>query len=176
MKTNFSDSELTNSEIAKRYGIVNAYTLTQYRNCEMFLRPGLEHARKLLGNNRMITTSGFRNPAINCIANGSMTKTSLQLVADLNLSNYAGEHALKRLNAGRYGNSDSAHMLFLAWDGIVPEIGSPYEVCKILRDTDLEFDQLIYEFQSWVHISFDPRKRKEVLTIDNRGVYRGLRL
>jgi hypothetical protein len=44
---------------------------------------------------------------------------------------------------------------------------------KILNDNyhvNLKFDQLIYE-KTWVHISFDPRMRGNILTLKGKGKY-----
>lgn len=61
------------------------------------------------------------------------------------------------------GSKTSAHCQGWAVDFICPDFGLPITVCKRLALSDLKFDQLIYE-GSWVHISFDPRLRKQVLT------------
>lgn len=62
------------------------------------------------------------------------------------------------------GSSDhSAHVAGWAVDFTSPKFGTPYEICERLIDLRIPFDQLIYE-GSWVHISFDPRNRMEVLT------------
>lgn len=42
---------------------------------------------------------------------------------------------------------------------------TPYEIVEKIAESDIEFKQLLNEFQRWVHISFEPGKnRKEVLT------------
>jgi hypothetical protein len=63
------------------------------------------------------------------------------------------------------GSSDtSAHVKGYAVDFICPAFGSPLAICKALSKSKLEFDQIIEE-GTWVHISFDPRMRGEVLTM-----------
>lgn len=61
------------------------------------------------------------------------------------------------------GAKDSAHMKGYAADFICPRFGSPIAVARRLDSGGLPFDQLIYE-GTWVHISCDPRQRREVLT------------
>ena len=63
------------------------------------------------------------------------------------------------------GSSDNSHhRLGLAADFVCPGFGPPKEVCKAIRDSDIEYNQLIYE-GTWVHISFaDPVGRKSILT------------
>jgi hypothetical protein len=68
------------------------------------------------------------------------------------------------LNAAVRGVAASAHCTGYAADFICPAFGTPLEIVKrIAADTYLCFDQLIQE-GTWVHISFDPRERLEVLT------------
>lgn len=61
------------------------------------------------------------------------------------------------------GSITSAHMSGRAVDFICPSFGTPFEVAKAIAASDIVFDQLIYE-ETWVHISFDPKARREVLT------------
>jgi hypothetical protein len=68
-----------------------------------------------------------------------------------------------KLNAAIGGSVNSAHMEGYAADFICPTFGPPFEVCKAIRDSEIPFDQLIQE-GSWVHLSVDPRMRREVLT------------
>lgn len=67
------------------------------------------------------------------------------------------------LNRAVGGASGSAHMFGWAADFLCPTFGTPLEICKALVSSDLEFDQIIYE-GTWVHVSFDPKMRKDVLT------------
>lgn len=69
------------------------------------------------------------------------------------------------------GAIDSAHMTGRACDFICPAFGDPLAICKLLSAAALEFDQLIQE-GAWVHISFDPRMRRDVLTKNPAGGYR----
>ncbi len=68
------------------------------------------------------------------------------------------------LNNAVHGAANSAHMDGWAADFICPDFGSPLEIVRALvEDRDLVFDQCIQEGK-WVHISFDPRARRRVLT------------
>lgn len=62
------------------------------------------------------------------------------------------------------GSPTSAHALGYAVDFTCPAFGEPMAVCRAIRTSDIEFDQLILERNLWVHISFDPRMRQQVLT------------
>lgn len=61
------------------------------------------------------------------------------------------------------GSSNSAHMQGFAADFICPGFGTPRMVAEAIRDSTLEFDQMILE-GTWVHLSFDTRLRREILT------------
>ena len=66
----------------------------------------------------------------------------------------------------------SQHCLGCAADIKVPGL-TPDNIVKELLKTNLEYDQLIREFDSWVHISipnkFADKPRKQVLIIDKSG-------
>jgi hypothetical protein len=62
------------------------------------------------------------------------------------------------------GVPNSAHVTGYAADFLCPEYGTPLEIVQRLHnDIDLEFDQIIQE-GTWVHISFAPAMRRQVLT------------
>ena len=66
----------------------------------------------------------------------------------------------------------SQHCIGCAADIKVPGL-TPDNVVKEIIKTNLEYDQLIREFDSWVHISipnkFADKPRKQVLIIDKAG-------
>lgn len=100
--------------------------------------------RSLLGNKPIIVSSGYRSPALNKVVGGSDT---------------------------------SAHTLGWAVDFTCPGFGTPLQVAKAISkayDDGMRWDQLIHEFDSWVHISFDPRMRGHHLTINKSGTKSGL--
>lgn len=135
MSTNFSLESIVRSNTAARLGISNKPSETELRNIEVFLMPGLEAVRRLLGY-AMYISSGFRS---------------------------------KELNAHIPGSSDtSAHTLGFAADFTCPDFGNAWAVCNKLADEHmsmlLRYDQIIMEYNSWVHISFDLRRRRLVTT------------
>ncbi len=81
----------------------------------------------------------------------------------------------QRLNAAVGGSAKSQHMEGLAADFTCPGYGSPLAVVHAIQQSGIAFDQLLYEFDAWVHISFARRPRAQVLTIDARGTRPGLR-
>lgn len=67
------------------------------------------------------------------------------------------------LNKAVGGSKTSAHLTGLAVDFVCPSVGTPKEIVQVLARSGLQFDQLIQE-GTWVHVSFDPRMRGQVLT------------
>lgn len=46
---------------------------------------------------------------------------------------------------------------------------TPYDICKEILLSKIKFDQLIQERGRWVHISFAPSMRRQMLTLPKRG-------
>lgn len=74
------------------------------------------------------------------------------------------------LNRAIGGARTSAHLAGHAVDFNCYGFGSPKAVCRAVAMSDLSFDQLIEE-ETWIHISFDPRMRRQVLTKLRGGGY-----
>ncbi len=66
------------------------------------------------------------------------------------------------VNAAVDGVPDSDHALGHAADFHVDKLAD-LEAAKVIRDSKLRFDQLIYEKNRCVHLSFHPRMRRQVL-------------
>jgi len=71
------------------------------------------------------------------------------------------------------GSDSSAHCLGYAADFKCPQFGSPDDVVRKIKSSDIAYDQLICEggINGWVHISFDPKMRRQTLNalFDNKG-------
>lgn len=74
-----------------------------------------------------------------------------------------------RLNRAIGGALGSQHMRGQAADIICPRFGAPVEVAAALRDSGVEYDQLILEFGRWVHVSFASKPRHLALIVDRAG-------
>lgn len=74
------------------------------------------------------------------------------------------------LNLAVRGSPSSQHVTGNAADFIAPAYGSPRKVSELLTANmgRLKFDQLIWE-GGWVHVSFAPRPRNQVLTAHFRA-------
>ena len=67
------------------------------------------------------------------------------------------------------GTSNSSHTYGYAVD-FTAYGHTPLTISNILAKSNLKFDQLIYE-KTWVHLSFDPRMRGNILTLKGKGKY-----
>jgi hypothetical protein len=72
------------------------------------------------------------------------------------------------LNRAIGSGDTSAHVLGYAVDFTCPKFGTPKEVANKIAESPIKFDQLIYE-GTWIHLSVDPRNRREVLTATFKG-------
>lgn len=82
------------------------------------------------------------------------------------------------LNRALGSSDDSQHVRAEAVDITCPSFGSAYALACCIRDnkTLIKFDQLIYEFRAWVHVSFSENPRGDVFTIHSKseGYFSGI--
>ena len=72
------------------------------------------------------------------------------------------------------GSKTSAHMSGLAADINCPGV-SPAALAHIIKSSSIEFDQLILEFDRWVHIGLADKPRMQLLTIrSGTGYMKGI--
>lgn len=62
------------------------------------------------------------------------------------------------------GVANSAHVLGYAADITCEAFGTPRAVAGKLAASLSHYDQIIFEYNSWVHVSFDPQNRRQLLT------------
>lgn len=68
------------------------------------------------------------------------------------------------------GSKDtSQHTKGQAVDFTCPRFGLPILVFEEIAKSEIRFDQLILEYDAWVHISFTSTPRGQKLVIDQRG-------
>lgn len=142
LSEHFSLDELTTSQEATRHSINNTPSEKVVENIRM-LAALLEQVRELLGGHSIHISSGFRSLALNRHIKSSDT---------------------------------SAHIRGWAADFTCPSFGTPITVAKKIAESNLKFDQLILEGVSqskpegvWIHLSIDPRNRRELLTATFKG-------
>ncbi|MBS0359814.1 MAG: peptidase M15 [Proteobacteria bacterium] len=95
-----------------------------------------------------------------------------RLLGDRVISVSSG-YRCRALNRAVGGAATSAHLYGHAVDFNCYGFGDPLAVCRRIAASDLAFDQLIHE-GTWVHLSFDPRLRRQVLTRRAGGYGLGL--
>lgn len=67
-------------------------------------------------------------------------------------------------------STKSQHTQGLAMDFTCPGFGNPKKIVQAIINSGIEYDQVIHEFNSWVHISFVRKNaRKQALVIDSSG-------
>lgn len=72
------------------------------------------------------------------------------------------------LNKAVGSKPTSAHITGWALDFTCPTFGPPAKIITRILASKVAFDQVILEFDSWVHISFDGNRR-QALVIDKNG-------
>jgi len=72
------------------------------------------------------------------------------------------------LNKAVGGSPTSDHITGFAVDFTCPTYGKPEDIVRAIIKSTVDFKQVIYEFNSWVHISFNGMQR-QALVIDRTG-------
>lgn len=121
---------------------------------------------------------GIRNtPSANVLARLRNTAAGMEkvrdILGDVPILVSSGYRSLA-LNAAVGGSPTSDHVDGDACDFKAPAFGRPIQICHALVKAGLKFDQLIEE-GTWVHISFGPRMRQQVLTMRGGKYFNGLR-
>lgn len=144
----FTYESMYRSAKAIANNVDNTPTPTAKRNLKQLVSKILDPLRTEIGK-PIIVNSGYRNAATNRLVGGVST---------------------------------SAHLSGYAADIICPQYGNPKKFCefvaKFLKDNDIAFDQLIHEYNGWVHIAIkhtDGRQRRQVITINKNGTFPGIR-
>lgn len=77
------------------------------------------------------------------------------------------------LNRAVGGSSTSDHANGLAADFTCPQYGPVMRICEAIRDSGIQFDQIIYEqgATEWVHLGIGTRMRRQVLSWSSRMGY-----
>lgn len=72
----------------------------------------------------------------------------------------------KKLNAKVGGSKTSQHVLGQAVDIKTDSVSNNKKLFQLIQSLKLPYDQLINEYNySWVHVSFGPRNRRQILNI-----------
>lgn len=68
------------------------------------------------------------------------------------------------VNRGIGSSDNSQHCKGEAVDFVTHQY-TPRQIVEIIKKSDIPYDQLILEYESWVHISFSSRNRKQFFVI-----------
>ena len=118
------------------------------------------------------TRKGIDNtPAAPIIERLRMLANTLEQVRTLlgdNSIRISSGYRCLALNRDIGSGDSSAHVQGYAVDFTCPNFGTPKEVANKIAQSDIKYDQIIYE-GTWIHLSVDPRNRRDVLTAHFKG-------
>lgn len=147
LSTNFTLEQMVRSQRAAAAGISNKPTPEIEKNLKELVTKLLQPIRDAI-QKPIIVNSGYRNAATNRLVGGAKT---------------------------------SSHLSGYAADIVCPSYGSAKEFAKFiekyLKENDVKFDQLIYEYGTWVHIGYkrsNGDQRGEIITINKNGTFQGI--
>lgn len=92
----------------------------------------------------------------------------VRIVLNANAIRISSGYRCKALNDAVGSKDSSQHMKAEAVDFTSP-FATPRRIVETIIDSDIDYDQIILEFDSWVHISFAERNRFQALIIDKFG-------
>ena len=127
-----------------------------------------------LVNSETATRLGIDNtPTVEVIDNLTFLAEKLEDVRALLCNPMLVSSGYRSLILNRHlGSRDtSSHAKGLAVDFISPSFGNPEAIVKAIVESDIQYDQVILEFNRWVHLSFAKENpRLQALIIDKKGV------
>ena len=125
------------------------FTLDEFTASETAVRKGIDNTPPPVITERLRMLAAILEQVRSLLGNNSIRISSGYRCIALNRAIGSGDL--------------SAHVLGYAVDFTCPNFGTPKEVANKIAESPIKFDQLIYE-GTWVHLSIDPRNRREVLT------------
>ena len=114
---------------------------------------------------------GIENdPPLNVVLNMKKAALGMELVRQLlgQPIHVNSWYRSPELNKAVGGSPKSDHLTGFAIDFVCPTYGTPQAIVKAILASSIDFNQVIYEFNSWVHISFNGMQR-QALVIDRTG-------
>lgn len=127
------------------------FTLAEFVESQTAARKGIDNTPppEILSNLRMLAT-GLENVRVLLRSKPIRISSGYRCAA---------------LNTAVGGARGSHHMQGLAADFTCPGFGPPQAICEAIARSGVGFDQLILEFDAWVHLSVAPSQRRQVLTV-----------
>lgn len=133
------------------------FTLDELTHSDLAVRKGIDNSPGMMATSNLTRLAGLLEQVRKCLAKPIMINSGFRC---------------KTLNDAVGSKDTSQHMIGCAADIRVSGM-TPDEVVKAIIQSDIQFDQMIREFDSWVHISVPNRAedtpRNQVLIIDKSG-------
>ena len=92
----------------------------------------------------------------------------VRLALNSNMCIVSSWYRCPELNKAVGSRPNSAHRSGFAIDFTCPTAGKPEQIVRALIKSDVPYQQIILEFDSWVHIAFNGNDR-QALIIDRNG-------
>lgn len=133
------------------------FTLEELTHSDLAARKGIDNTPGMLASANLMRLASLLEQVRKCIGKPLMINSGFRC---------------KTLNDAVGSKDTSQHMIGCAADIRVSSM-TPDQIVKAIIQSDIQFDQLIREFDSWVHISVTNRAedtpRNQVLIIDKSG-------
>lgn len=135
--------------------LTNNFTLEEFTFSQEAQRKGLDNT----------PVKGILSKLINTAESMELVRNLLYGAPIIISSGYRSPE----VNSAIGGSKSSQHMRGEAVDFTCPKFGTPEQIVRMIKNSVLDYDQLILEFNSWVHISFSDKNRRQTLIIDRNG-------
>lgn len=133
------------------------FTLDELTHSDLAVRKGIDNSPGMMASANLVRLAGLLEQVRKCLGKPIMINSGFRC---------------KTLNDAVGSKDTSQHMIGCAADIRVSGM-TPDEVVKAIIQSDIQFDQMIREFDSWVHISVTNRAedtpRNQILIIDKQG-------
>lgn len=157
LSPHFSLHEMTYSDTAVRLGIDNTPPNAVIERLKRTAH-GLELVRSLLNNHIIRVSSGYRCEELERkICDKAFEAWCRQ--RDITPDHNAWRDYFHTKNHPRGNCADFTCVTY----------GPPAQLVRVIRDSGIVYDQLICEYDSWVHIGFSDTPRQMTLIIDKFG-------
>ena len=133
------------------------FTLEELTHSDLAVRKGIDNTPGMLASANLMRLAKLLDQVRKCLGKPIMINSGFRC---------------KTLNDAVGSKDTSQHMIGCAADIRVSGM-TPDQIVKAIIESDIQFDQMIREFDSWVHISVTNRAedtpRNQILIIDKQG-------
>ena len=133
------------------------FTLEELTHSDLASRKGIDNSPGMLASANLVRLAHLLEQIRKCLNKPIIVNSGFRC---------------KALNDALGSNDKSQHLIGCAADIRVSGM-TPDQIVKAIIQSDIQFDQMIREFDSWVHISVTNRAedtpRNQILIIDKQG-------